>query len=347
MEGRPSRPTDRISRYIALLALTVFAAACGIDSNDSQATTARPTAWVFADATSAVFLRWAEDSDGRFEGALQVTRLQTDVVAADTYSVSGLRDAGGLTLTIDGLLAGDPTITGEIDQQTLTLFWPGDGGTLVPLVLTPGSVEDYNAAVSRLSGEASVNAEAIRLAEAEAAALHAAERELEQAREDLEVAIGEVRAARDWVGYGLDDLSAWVESLRGDVASLEQAVANEPDYVQDDLATVESTYQGLVDQVTYARGPDSLGWTERALAGLPVAAERLLESIQQVRDTEDLYLADAAPRTRFADEEALIEEARELVDTAGPAAIAEIIARIDQLEAEARTLMDHARDLAS
>lgn len=95
------------------------------------------------------------------------------------------------------------------------------------------------------------------------------------------------------------------------------------------------------------RGPDSLGWIERALAGLPVAAEHLLESIQQVRDTEDLYLADAAPRTGFAKEKALIEEARELANTAGPAAVAEIIVRIDQLEAEARTLMDHACGVAS
>jgi len=301
------------------------------------------SAWVATDNTTAMLIRWTQSPDGRLEGTLQIARLAGESINSDTVPVTGLRNGGSLSLTIDQLFGVTTTITGEIGDSSLTTYWPSDSGELQPVVFRAGTVDDYNAWVASLSDVAVGNQQAAVADEA----IIVADGKLATARRNMEVAFDAVESARVWVGYSVDSINNMIGILNVDVERLEGMIASEPEYAWLDLEAVESTYDGFVAELEYVRSADNLGVVDSALTDLVQAMMGLETAMQGVRNAEAQYLSEEFGPYEFAAEDTLLDEASVVVNSTGPDSITEYQAIFDQAETKARQLVEYARSIVS
>lgn len=125
--------------------------------------------WIAVDQESAVLLTY-QDTDGVLTGTVQASQLtyQQDAweVQGSSQAFTGRLDATDLSISTE--LAA-PWF-GTLDGSVLTLNLPQEDGSLLPVPFRPGSVAEYNAAVSQLSEQANSSNGAAADAEAESAA---------------------------------------------------------------------------------------------------------------------------------------------------------------------------------
>ncbi len=167
----------------AVLAVCVLTWACGSDVGEPTFTTtpsatatpkvAAQRGWVYAGPDGVVYIQWTDDN-GELAGQFQAIRPGDESPETQNVSFDGVLSGDQISLRFDG----GTTWTGTLDDHTLTLVAPSgaDDGRLVTLVMTPGSVEDYNGAVDVFRREqasiasASATAQALEAAYAQYAA---------------------------------------------------------------------------------------------------------------------------------------------------------------------------------
>lgn len=170
--------------------------------------------WVGSTADLAVFIQWTEHQ-GQLSGQLQAAWLTATSgysakwdtwasmlkVESITRPFAGVRSGPNVTITHSG-----GNWTGTIVRTNLQLIIPRQSGSLWKLVLTPGSVEEYNSAVSSLYAAAV----AVNERNAVIAAVRARWQDLAQTVDALSGNVGAVRRASDFS----DTLARYPEILR-------------------------------------------------------------------------------------------------------------------------------------
>lgn len=224
---------------------------------------------------SVVLVQWTAEEGTITTGVLRETRLEDDnrQVESTSLSFTGVLAGADLSLTFFLPLAGNMVVTGTLDGDRLTLFWPTDDGDLQPIRLESATVDRFNLAVVELQTEA-----ATRRAADEAAASDLAQ--LVEANSRLRTAIYEVDTAverlEEEFGYAADDFR-WAEQLLAEVDEYLDTYRQTGDEsyliaAQDGVVAIESQQQ----------------FTAESLNQLPAEAmllariERLQELVDQV-----------------------------------------------------------------
>lgn len=330
---------------ILLLLVTGCGAASDAESRDQEAARGAE-AWLAVYGDSVLLVRWTEVDDSHVSGVLQVAELREFEVESFSLSMTGVVSDGQVALNVDGLLGSTTTLTGDYSESTLSLYWPDASGSLNPVTFERSTIAAYNEAVEELRRSGAERAARQAQADYEANALAEADERVASARRNLEAAIAGFEDARASASYSIDTVESALESLQYAVAQLEGTVESDPAYAESELDWAEDVYQYLRDQVDYAVGPDALGFIEEAIANLNPSVLDLEVAIEDLREVEELYLrSEFAPYDASA-ENALIQQARTIIDTDGPVAIAEFRGRCQEMVDEGTKLIEYARSLA-
>lgn len=109
----------------------------------------KQTGFFASNEGSAMFIQWTE-LDNKLTGQLINTfvNASSDPLKMDNQnaSFSGIHNGNSISLTFDG----DKTLTGTIENNRLILVFPSNDGTLESFVLIPGTVNEYNQAVTTI-----------------------------------------------------------------------------------------------------------------------------------------------------------------------------------------------------
>jgi hypothetical protein len=337
------------------VALAVLVAGCGapvdapsdpVDTSEQVEATNDAEAWVAQDDTSVVLLRWTENEASQISGALQLAQLVDYKVEGQSWPIDGVVGDGEIVLTVDGFLETGSTVTGDYSGNELTLFWPQSNGSMSAVIFSRGTVTEYNNAVDALRQSGAEAAAWQEQAEYEANAISEADSGVASARTNLERAIGEFADDQAWAGYSIDSVQYALDSLEDAVIQLEDTLDSAPEFADSDLDWAESSYTYLRDQAEYALGPNGLGVIDDSIANLTGYARELEVAIENLRDVEDRYLnSELAPYDTSA-EMALIDQARTIINSTGPAAISEHRSQVDERVSQGTDLIELARSLA-
>lgn len=332
-----------------LIILLLLVSACGgasdTESRNEEATR-NAEAWLAVSGDSVLLVRWTEVDDSHVSGVLQVAELRQFEVESLSLSMTGVVGGGQVALNVDGLLGSTTTLTGDYSESTLSLYWPDESGSLNPVTFERSTIAAYNEAVEELRRSGAERAARQAQADYEANAIPEADERVASARKNLEAAIAGFEDARASASYSIDTVESALESLQDAVAQLEGTVESDPAYAESELVWAEDVYRYLRDQVDYALGPEALGFIEEAVANLNRSILDLELAIDDLRAVEELYLrSEFAPYDASA-ENALIQQARTIIDRGGPAAIAEFRGRCQEMLDEGTKLIEYARSLA-
>lgn len=331
-----------------LTPLLVLITGCGgasdVDVQQEQATR-NAEAWLAVDGNSAVLVRWTEEDANQVSGVLQLAELEEFEVEGQTWSMTGVIGDGQITLTVEGLFGSTSTLTGDYSDSALTLYWPEEIGSLNAVIFERSTIAEYNQAVEALRASGAEQAAWQEQAEYEANAIAEADSRVASARRSLESAISGFDDGRDWAGYSVDSVEFALESLHDAVLQLEDTLESDPEFAESDLDWAEDSYQYLQDEVDYALGPEALGVIDGAIADLNSSILDLESAIDDLREVEELYLSSEFAPYDASAERTLIQQARTIIDTTGPAAISELRRRFQEMLDEGTELIGYARSL--
>ncbi len=185
---------------------------------------AYPNTWIALSPTAAVLVQWTQ-TGGRLSGQLVAVTLAGTTTQPLSVLVTGQVNAqGAVTLTL-----GSSTETGSVSSTRLTLNGPDATGLLTSLVLIPGRVARYRAAVASLRQRAAAALAAAQAAQAAAAHQQALNQQVVSANTALSADLGSYAAD---TGTVRGDAS----TLQGDVSTL----VSDRQAMQQDLQTEQS-----------------------------------------------------------------------------------------------------------
>lgn len=176
------------------------------------------------DADGAVFIEWIEVA-GELTGTLYWTSPDEENrygFASDSFSFSGVLSADRLALTFAQGFGFSTAISGQLSDDTLTLFFPEDDGEPVAIVMLPGTLAEYQQAVQALDLAAAQDQECAQEMGATATAI--AEQQ------------NAVAGANDRLDRALSSLAESTESLAGETTFDDELTAYDGDLtiMQDD-----------------------------------------------------------------------------------------------------------------
>jgi hypothetical protein len=111
-----------------------------------------PLSWLETDNSTVIFIHWA-DANGTLSGQMQIVGVDSNYhIQQYNEPFTGTYDSQdhSISLTIHPLIIFTYTLTGTVSWNTLTLEGSGSNGSLSKVILHPGSIDDFNQAVSNL-----------------------------------------------------------------------------------------------------------------------------------------------------------------------------------------------------
>ena len=206
--------------------------------------------WVGEFSDGAMFVTWT-DRDGALSGSLDFSRLVAaegaGALTVDSQSTSfdGQREDGQVTLSLQHGLGAVTNLSGEVDEDELTLLLPQADGALQTVTLKEGCSDTYNAALDGLNSAAAADLDRVaNEAATEAAAdefLNAFD-EVEAVVTELQQAADELNAAVDEARQGIPGVEAALADARSALEDLRTAVANDGGSDTDGFAVDDASY---------------------------------------------------------------------------------------------------------
>ena len=172
-----------------------------------------PSSWLEADTTSVVFIQWA-DKNGALSGQMQYVSLDsTNHLSQDNEPFTGTysNQDHSISLTFHVLNIFTTTLTGSLNGNTLNLEASSSNGEISTAVLHPGSVNDFNQAVSNLQHQEQVQAQQTQNAEATNVAVQSNQEAQAQQQQA-------VTAANNTLSSAIQQLSSDANSLKNDTS---------------------------------------------------------------------------------------------------------------------------------
>lgn len=115
-------------------------------------------------------MQWTRNGD-----ALSGTFVETELTDSGNStkkfneSFDGSAAGGNVTLTFKGTLGSSANLSGKLEGSNLVLSFPQPNGSIQPITLSVGTVDQYNKDVAQLTGQAQSKAQASASAAADAA----------------------------------------------------------------------------------------------------------------------------------------------------------------------------------
>src|SRR5258708_13078090 len=170
-----------------------------------------PSSWLAVDTKSVIFIQWA-DNNGALSGQMHYVSLDsTNHLSQDNEPFTGTysNQDHSISLTFHVLNIFTTTLTGSLTGNTLTLEASSSNGEISTAVLHPGSVNDFNQAVSNLQHQEQVQAQQTQNAEATNVAVQSTQEALTQQQQA-------VTAANNALSSALQQLKSDETSLKSD-----------------------------------------------------------------------------------------------------------------------------------
>ncbi len=170
-----------------------------------------PSSWLAVDTKSVIFIQWA-DNNGALSGQMHYVSLDsTNHLSQDNEPFTGTysNQDHSISLTFHVLNIFTTTLTGSLNGNTLTLEASSSNGEISTAVLHPGSVNDFNQAVSNLQHQEQVQAQQTQNAEATNVAVQSTQEALTQQQQA-------VTAANNALSSALQQLKSDETSLKSD-----------------------------------------------------------------------------------------------------------------------------------
>lgn len=219
----------RIAAAMAVCGALVLAG-CGGTGPASDGDAANPavetgqTTFICAGDTSGSLLQW-NDLDGALTGSYTYTELSgsapNEKVSPSSTTLTGTRDGGSVTLSLDVLFARQP-LSGTVSGKTLMLNVPQSDGSLQAATCRAGTLEEWNDFVGQLADFAD-NDNAWYIEQEAQASAAAADARAQQDAADALTTVQKFSLADD-----LAQLADDVEQIRGDLAAEKEAAALGP-----------------------------------------------------------------------------------------------------------------------
>src|SRR5215472_5984920 len=113
-----------------------------------------PASFVGSNSTEVVYLQWQQSSSGDLTGTItddQLTGTPPDEsLSTDTASFTGNVSNGSVSITAEGFLGINATLTGTLSGGTLSLQVPASDGTIQTDTFNSAGVSTFNADVAGL-----------------------------------------------------------------------------------------------------------------------------------------------------------------------------------------------------
>ncbi len=148
-DGTPITSTNRTMSTAASPTPTVTSTITTTTTATSKADLDGNSQWVGELDGVVVYLQWVRAGD-KLTGAMTGTRVESGTLKSDTVQFTGVVSGTSLVLNVTGTDQTVETVSGEISAGTLRLSGPNQDGTFTGLVLTSGTLADYNSAVALL-----------------------------------------------------------------------------------------------------------------------------------------------------------------------------------------------------
>jgi hypothetical protein len=161
-------------RLLVLLALASCLTACG--STAPGATTGGPSAgstsassdsgggststsgsFVGTASNAAILVQWTR-TGGQLTGELQQALLEgsgaQEQVSSSSQAFTGTLSGNSVTLSLNQGLGSVSNLTGTLNGQQLDLNYPGQGGGIITIPMSPGGPSDFNSDLANLQSQA-------------------------------------------------------------------------------------------------------------------------------------------------------------------------------------------------
>jgi hypothetical protein len=297
--------------------------------------------FVNAGPTDALMIQWT-DVKGQLSGSADDATEDTSQAAGVRSvhsSFTGVRTGGHVSLTFQGGLGSVTTLSGDITDGRLSVQLPQDDGSIATVVLSPGSVQDYNQAHASQTAAAEASASA-----AAASAVADADLTLGRALQSLSADVSTLQRSLDF-NQPLADIATALALVQKDYRT-EQAdaaavpvdcgqVGSDDGQVGSDVGEVESAQASL----------------ESAFSSEDVAASSVRDDVTTVETdlrqlTAALAAAPSVPAQHEAAEVSTAGAAARVALTRAAGAVSAARVRADSLVAKAQTIGGRADALS-
>ena len=302
---------------LMIAGLVVTLAACSSGAGVARTGDDTPASWVGGSDSWEVLLSLTRAGTVLSGSADTVTLNGTSATPAHA-SVAGTVAGTAVTLTFTGGFFARDTFSGTLKADALTLQSPSDAGQIQLITLHPGTVDDYNRAVTALQSKASANASASAQAVQEQASASQATAAQQQVATDADAFWKAVDDANSAIAAGHDfsDFDKAVAQAQHDLAQARTDAANaanEPDRVTacSDAITANSDAISVnSDQITVQGLVTGFNQSE---TGFSDTIDQVPERLQQYKtDSASGYSAANPPTQKAVD--GVTSQATTLVD---------------------------------
>jgi hypothetical protein len=252
--------------------------------------------WISRASNAVLYLSWTTDSFGSVVGTLQFARIADDGLSIESVprSVSGVLTDGRFTLDVGGT----SNWTGTINGDNLEAVYSGTSGELEEVIFVPGTVAEFNEALSELQVIVTQNVAAANDVAAQDAATAQRVLLFSNVRSEtisldeqiaavsytsLDDAVALVAADADAVralGGNCDELPYAVGTVGYDVSSVEYETSS-LQFTSDNIALSVSKLQTLVDQLDLIADSDDTYFAVSAGREAIAAANSVIADITQ------------------------------------------------------------------
>ena len=292
---------------LVIAGLVTTLAACSSGAGIPRTGDDTPASWVGGSDNWEVLLNLTRAGTALSGSADTVTMNGTSTTPAHA-SVTGSVAGTAVTLTFSGGFFTKDTFSGTLRADTLTLQSPSTTGEIQLITLHPGSVEDYNRAISALQNKASANASASAQAAQEQASASQAAAANQQVAKDADAFWRAVYYANNAItrGYDFSDFDKALTQAQHDLAQARTdaaSAANEPDRITacSDAITANSDAISVnSDQITVQSLVTGFNQSE---TGFSDTIDQVPEQLQQYEtDSASGYTAANPPTKKAADD---------------------------------------------
>lgn len=327
---------------LVIAGLVTTLAACGSGAGIARTGEGTPASWIGGSDNWEVLLNLTRAGTA-LSGSADTVTLDGTSAAPAHASVTGTVAGTAVSLTFTGGFFAKSTFSGSLSADTLTLQSPSTTGQIQLITLHPGSVDDYNRAITALQSKASANASASAEAVQEQASASQATAAKQRVDTDADAFWKAVYYANNTITKGYD-FSGFDQALAEAQHDLAQArkdaadAAGEPDRVSacsDAISANSDAISVNSDQISVQSLVTSFNQSE---TGFSDTIGQVPDELHQYKtDSASGYAAANPPTQKAADD--ITGRAKTLVDGWNT--------KVSGYTADVKSILDQANTVAA